>query len=341
MHNVSVTFCLLQLVLLANESMQIQPPILPRPDLKALGINYRRIPLMAIGKDVYCDTRLILLKLERMFPSGTLGASQPDQRALTKLLEIWTVDGGVFNRAAQLIPSSMPLLKDEKFVLDRKDFSGRSWKKDDIENARPEAIAHIRGWFGFLEATLLADDREWILKTGEPSLADIEGMKFTLSPTHTFWTRLTQVPAVWVFDWLIGLKGALPRDLISEKHYPKVFAWVERFNTAMKAARSAGPKPTTLKGDAALYRITHADFAEDYTTVDEQDPLGLKKGQEVEIWPTDSGSGHRDRGTLVGLTEVEVVVVVRSEEEGKEIRLHCPRTNFRIRAVNGGAAPKL
>ncbi len=155
--------------------LQIQPPIMPRPDFEAIGVKYRRIPILAIGRDVYCDTRLILDKLEQLFPGSTLGASQPDQRAVQKLLETWTIDGGVFARASQLIPTSMPLLNDPKFTKDREDFSGRSWDKKQIEAMRPESIAHIREAFSFLERTLLADDREWILKTKKPSLADIEG----------------------------------------------------------------------------------------------------------------------------------------------------------------------
>jgi glutathione S-transferase len=156
-------------------AIQVQPPVLPRPDVKALGIAYRRIPLMSIGRDVYCDTRIILQKLELLFPTGTIGASQPDQKALEKLLEIWTIDGGVFSRAGQLIPTSMPLLNDPKFTKDREDFNGRSWDKDKIEANRPEALAHIRDAFNFLETTLLADGRDWILKTEKPSLGDIEG----------------------------------------------------------------------------------------------------------------------------------------------------------------------
>jgi len=148
---------------------------MPRPDLEVIGVKYRRIPIMTIGRDVYCDTRLILAKLEQLFPNSILGASQPDQKAVQKLLEKWTIDAGIFARASQLIPTSMPLLNDSKFTKDREDFSGRSWDKEQMEAMRPEAIAHIRAGFAFLERTLLADEREWILKTDKPSLADIEG----------------------------------------------------------------------------------------------------------------------------------------------------------------------
>lgn len=154
---------------------QMQPIYLPREDLNALGVKYRRIPVMAIGRDIYCDTRLILRKLEEKFPSGALSASQPDQRALEKLFESWTIDGGVFVRASQAIPAEMPLLNDPKFVTDREDYTNRSWQKESIKAMRPEALAHIRVAFEFLETGLLADGRKWILKTDEPSLADIEG----------------------------------------------------------------------------------------------------------------------------------------------------------------------
>ena len=158
-----------------NLPYQIQPAYLPREDIDALGVKYRRIPIMSIGRDVYCDTRLILHKLEEKFPSGALGASQPDQKALEKLLESWTIDGGIFARAVQVLPSDMPLFKDPKFLRDREDYFGRSWDKKDIEEMRPEGLAHIRDAFIFLETGLLADGRQWILKTEKPSLADIEG----------------------------------------------------------------------------------------------------------------------------------------------------------------------
>jgi glutathione S-transferase len=154
----------------------MQPPILPREDLSALGVRYRRIPVVVMGRDIYYDTRLILQKLEERFPQGRLGASSPDEKALEKLLEKWTIDAGIFAKSAQLIPTNMPLLKDERFKKDREDYTGRSWSDADMMKNRPEALAVTRDAFSFLESTLLADGREWILKTERPSLADIEGM---------------------------------------------------------------------------------------------------------------------------------------------------------------------
>lgn len=131
------------------------------------------------------------------------------------------------------------------------------------------------------------------------------------------------------------MKVALPQNLFSPKQYPKVFAWVDRFSKAVAAAKQVAPKPTTLKGPEAAKRIVQADFADTVTLVDETDPLGLKAGQEVEVWPTDSGFKHRDRGRLVALTSQEVVIATPPKEGGNEIRVHHPRVGFRIQAIGG------
>ena len=288
---------------------------------------------MSIGRDVYCDSRLILQKLEEKFPRGSLGASQPDQKAIEKLLGKWTVDGGVFTRAAQLIPPDMPLLKDPKFTKDREEYTGRSWARSDVTKMRPEALAQMRDNFEFLETGLLADGREWVLKTAKPSLADIEGESIPISSkNHQLNQRCDS--AIWLFHWLIELKGALPPSLISEKQFPKVFAYIDRFSKALSAAKLSAPKPVTLKGADAVKFVTQADFAEPEGQVDDSDPLALKKGQDVEVWPIDTGFKHRDRGRLVALTLKESVVATQSKVGGKEIRVHHPRTNFRIQAVS-------
>ena len=139
----------------------------------------------------------------------------------------------------------------------------------------------------------------------------------------------------------MGLKGALPTPLFSKKQYPNLYAWNDRFDKELAAAKSRIQKPTTMEGADAIKHITQADFCEPEGKVDETDPLGLPKGQDVEVWPIDSGFKHRDRGSLVALTEQEVVLSTQSKIGNKEIRIHYPRTNFRIQAVSGGEESKL
>ena len=154
----------------------IQPLTLPRPDLAELGINYRRIPLLSIGRDIYYDTRLILARLEKSFPATPSypALSVPQNKGLEALLEKFTVDAGIFSKAAQSLPPDLPVMKDEKFLKDREDFTGTSWTQADRVKGYPEALAHIKHAFDILEA-LLADGRQWIGGTEKASLADIHG----------------------------------------------------------------------------------------------------------------------------------------------------------------------
>ena len=142
--------------------------------------------------------------------------------------------------------------------------------------------------------------------------------------------------AVWPFHWLRGLKGALPPAYISATQFPRTFQWIERVDGAVRAAAKANGPATKISGADALKLIAASGFAEREgdVKVDGDDPSGLKKGDEVEVWPTDSGSSRRDRGVLIGLGRVEIVLEGQMEG-GKEVRIHAPRHGFRVRKVKG------
>src|ERR1700740_2975446 len=48
------------------------PVVLPKPDLVALTGGYRKAPVLQVGRDVYCDTRLIARLLDRLHPAPAL-----------------------------------------------------------------------------------------------------------------------------------------------------------------------------------------------------------------------------------------------------------------------------
>ncbi|KAG8168329.1 hypothetical protein KVR01_001078 [Diaporthe batatas] len=297
----------------------MQPPIMPRPDVSKLGIKYRRIPLMSIGRDVYLDTRLILQKLES-YPASSpkLGAAEnTEQRAIERLLEVLSVDGGVFVWAASLLPRKLPIMKDPDFLKDRADFAnGKAMLASKSPTVRPEALNDLRNVFELLETTLLADGRDWVLKTERPTLADIE--------------------AVWPLHWLNGLPGALPADQISKTQFPKVFAWIERFDKTVNAADQKLGKVPIVSGEQAAQAIVQASYFEDSATdVVQSEPLvkalGLKRSDSVVVFPLDTGSLHKDSGALFRLDSREVVLETRTELLGSpEVRVHAPRHGFRI-----------
>jgi hypothetical protein len=236
------------------------------------------------------------------------------------LLEHLSIDGGVFSAAMRLLPPTLPLLKDPKFQKDRADFTGERLTRETAAALRPEAVSEIRQVMELLETTLLADGRDWILKTDKPALADIE--------------------AVWPLHWLSGMPGALPADQVSAKQFPRVYAWIARFQKAASAAKAAQPKPKSVSGEEAQNIITNAPFHEQEGQVDGSDGLvtfhSLAKGKKVALWPTDTGANHKDVGRLVSLTANEVVI--EPEAEGGQVRLHAPRHGFRLRPAVEPAA---
>jgi len=208
-------------------------------------------------------------------------------------------------------------LKDERFKSDREDYMGvkGAYEAGVRERGRLEALVEMRNAFELLEKTLFADGREWALGGDKPGMADIE--------------------AIWPFHWLTTLKGALPPNLISATQFPKAFAWISRFDATARAAAKTARKPKTVKGDEALGIMRKGGFAEENIDVDESDPSGLKAGEWVEVWPTDSGSRHRDQGSLVGLSGREIVVET-GDGEVEGVRVHAPRHGFRVRRVDKG-----
>src|ERR1700741_26900 len=65
----------------------IVPPVVPKPDLMPLTGGYRRTPVLQVGADIYCDTRLILADPGRRQPHPAL--FPPSHRALAKAIEYW------------------------------------------------------------------------------------------------------------------------------------------------------------------------------------------------------------------------------------------------------------
>ncbi|KAK5123719.1 hypothetical protein LTR85_002355 [Meristemomyces frigidus] len=294
---------------------RITSMIMPRPELETLGVRYRRTPSMAVGRDVYIDTRMILRRLEELFPPSKAhpALSSPETAGLAALLNKFTIDASVFSRAVQMMPSNR--LKDERFVKDRAGFFGKGSTLQAALSRRPETIAHMRHLFDIAES-LFADGREWVAGTKAVSFADLEG--------------------VWAIDWFISDLEP-PAEYFSEALYPKVYGWRTRFRAALDAARARAPKPVSHKGTHAVKAILGADFSDEGPTIDPQDPLGLQEGAVVKLFPMDGGGFmHEDKGRLVKLTKDEVAISVQAKT-GQEVRIHAPRWQFRIQEVSAGS----
>ncbi|KAL0581249.1 hypothetical protein V5O48_000837, partial [Marasmius crinis-equi] len=191
--------------------VDVLPTVSARPEITdLLGVGYRRIPILAIGNDVYCDTSLIIPVLERRFPSG------PDQNYGT----IFPADkhgGGrntgllkAFSRHygdTVLLTLSVRLLDwgaaNPEMLEDRSKLFGSRIDPQKFAENRPRVISELSVHLTHIEQQL-QDDREWLLDTISPSLADLS--------VHFIYAWIKKMP--WfdpaIVDSLLD-KGRFPR----------------------------------------------------------------------------------------------------------------------------------
>jgi hypothetical protein len=115
-----------------------------------------------------------------------------------------------------------------------------------------------------------------------------------------------------------------------------VFAYVKRFTGALKEARAKTSKAVTINQDQLIRHISTTRFYEPVGEVDANDPTGLRAGDLVTTWPTDSGSAHRETGILLSLTPREMVISKRTRVGNTEIHVHMPRWGYRIVKAKSG-----
>ncbi len=102
---------------LSWSSVQI-PMVMPKPELMPLTGGYRKTPVLQIGADIYCDTRLICRELERRFPSPTLFPG--GNRGMALALSHWS-DTALFEPGAGL-SMAMTTQVPEEVLADRREF---------------------------------------------------------------------------------------------------------------------------------------------------------------------------------------------------------------------------
>ena len=123
----------------------IQPTIMPKPDLTALTGGYRKIPVMQIGADIFCDTQLILRELDRRFPSPSL---TPHGKGLPHGIGFWC-DRSVFTAAVAIIFGEIGDAVPEDFKKDRAAMSGGTFSTTALKRAVPHMKDQYRAHLSF------------------------------------------------------------------------------------------------------------------------------------------------------------------------------------------------
>lgn len=285
---------------LAWTSVEV-PDVMPKPDLVPLTGGYRRTPVMQIGADIFCDTAMILMELERRFPLPTL--SLPGHEGTAKMIAIWT-DRTWFQVSVGIIFGALGEHVSESFVKDREALTGRPFDLKMMRDAAPmlrdQWRAHLMMIEERLEGGRGAGSGAWMIST-KPGLVDV----------HTYmniWFVERNIPdflhkcfegAPLVADWYQRMKefdGQTPESLSSEE--------------ALAIAKRAGPR---LKA----------------ATVDDLEPQGLVLGEPVSVSPDDYG---RDwvSGTLVHADD-QCVILQRTDPKVESLHIHFPRAGYLVR----------
>ena len=276
---------------LAWKSVEI-PNIMPKPDLMPLTGGYRKTPVLQIGADIYCDTQLMMLEIEKHAPEKPLlpVGQEGEARAIT----MW-IDRNIFWAAVGVVMGAIGDKLPEAFAKDRSEFSGRSFDAARLKAAQPMARDQTYAQLLIAEE-MLRDGRPFLLGA-VPSLADCA----LYNP-------------VWFLQVRMG-QGDAPSPL---DRLPKIVEWSKK----MKAFGSG--KPTPMTGAEALDVARAATPAA--TKVDDKDPSGLKAGQKISVTPDDTGKVPVT-GELVGLTG-DRVSIKRSDERVGDVVVHFPRAGF-------------
>lgn len=245
----------------------IQPVIMPKPDLIPLTGGYRRIPVMQIGADVYCDSQVILAEIERRRPSPSVvtGADWA--------VNLWA-DRLWFQATVAVVFSEMGDRVPRDFIADREKLSGRPFDVSAMKAAAPFMRAQWRAYAGWIEDGLTGD----FLGGAAPSLADV---------------------AAWMNVWWLGAAApAVADDLLGG--LSRTQRWRDRL-------RAIGHGQRIEMSPAEALAIAQAAQPADAGDGLADGPAGLEPGEAIVVQADDYGRDpvegvlvelSRDRVTL-------------------------------------------
>jgi glutathione S-transferase len=267
----------------------IQPSIMPKPDLIPLTGGYRRIPVMQVGADVFCDTQAILAEIERRAPTPALGGG------LDFAVNLWA-DRLFFQPTVAVVFGALGDSVPEAFIKDREALSGQRFNVAAMKAAAQPMKGQWRAQASWIEAELARTGADW-LGGATPSLADAAAYM-------NVWFVETFVPPLFP-----ELTAGLDRTL----------AWRERVRAIGHGERAE------LSPQAALEIARAAEPAVPVDN-DKADPLGLEPGAKVFVMADDYG---RDRieGRLVG-ANASRIALDREDPAVGAVRLHFPRAGY-------------
>ncbi|AUX42463.1 glutathione S-transferase [Sorangium cellulosum] len=268
-----------------------QPIMAPKPELAPLTGGYRRIPVLQIGADVYCDSACIARRLEQLRPEP---ACIPEGLAgVAGALEDWA-DHRLFllQTMRPAVVAMLPALPPD-ILADRAAMSP-ALSKEALVKAAPHALSQA----------LLSLDRLDRQLRGRPFLL---GEAFSIADAACF-------HAVWFLRNSADLFAAVAAR-------PALAAWFARIE-------GFGPGDVRPMSAADALEIARTSEPADVTGGGPATAAGVSLGDVVAIAADDYGP-EESRGVVVRFTEEEIAIRRRDAALG-DIAVHFPRAGYRI-----------
>ena len=268
----------------------IQPVIMPKPDLTPLTGGYRRIPVLQIGADIYCDSQVAIAELEARYPAPAV--VQPVDWAVN----LWA-DRLFFQATVTAVFAELGDKTPADFMADREKLSGR-----------PFDVAAMKAGAGVMRAQWRAQ-AAWIeqgLSRGQPFLGGAAPSLGDVAAYMNVWWLCGAVPQT-AAALLNGLTG--------------VTAWLRRVQAIGHGTRSE------MAPAAALAAARDASPALP-PAHDPYDVAGLAPGAPVLLSADDYGRDPI-AGTLVATTPDRIVIARETTVTGP-VNVHFPRVGYHL-----------
>lgn len=274
----------------------IIPSIMPRPLLMPLSGGYRKTPVLQIGANVYCDSKIIARGLSRHAGNGELYAKgftahRVADWADTTLFQV-TVAMNFSPKARNAMMGRIPPAEAAAFQKDRAELS----QGVSISSFTPEAAsAYLHHYLNELDVSV----RDGFLFGPRPTIADF-------SLYHCLW-----------------FVNNNPVNAAELERYDSVKAYMARM------AEFGHGQVEDSNGEAALAAARKATPV--LPVLNNRLPEGFSLGQTVDVTPVDYGK-IPVRGRLAAWSPNEVVIERETDETGA-VMVHFPSAGFQVTAA--------
>lgn len=277
----------------------------PRPSLAAVLGDFRRTPVLQVGADYICDTRLILDAVDALSSDRPGGHS-----ALSDFICGWVEPrafvllGAVrFQTVADVEGIFGGQVSAQQFRGDRLPFMRPAYEPARFSSLRDPARDHLKRYLGVIDKALSG---------GSPFIGGPEPSHGDFSAYHTIW-------------WL----RAPPSHPELLADYPRIERWADRIAGFGHGAF----KPVSDSETFAAAKGANANkimFMPDWPQESDH-----RLGCEVEVVADDYGRAPVT-GKLAAMTDRHVTLERESEQAG-QVRVHFPRLGYEIVSVENRA----